>query len=161
MACRQQADIVFALGAGVQHQHVPGAVGTGTAAARGGIDSGKGRQVGELLVAGKAALLGFEHEAVALVEIDALGGDGAVAGLFLDDALEDVVVGLMGGGRRVRMGKTQEIAELRQEERIICPLLPALLALPAGNERFNLGLHLSSPRLTEHIHKAMGTRRKR
>jgi hypothetical protein len=39
-----------------------------------------------------APLLGFEYEAVALVEVDAAGGGGAIAELEGDVELEDVIV---------------------------------------------------------------------
>ena len=67
-------------------------------------------------------MLGFENEAAAFVEVDAAGGDGAVALVELDVALEDVGVlrdvGLGGLG----LGDSELIAELREEQAVVGPL---------------------------------------
>ena len=63
----------------------------------------------------KAALLGFEHEAPALVEIDAADRRGAVAILEMYRTLEHVgVLGRVGYGR-LGTRHVKEIAELTRE----------------------------------------------
>ena len=65
------------------------------------------------------ALLGFEDEAAALVEVDAAGAGGAVAVMKGDAALEDVgVVGVVGRGR-VGPRNAEQIAELGEEELVV------------------------------------------
>jgi len=63
-----------------------------------------------------AALLGLEHEAAALVEVDASGGRGAVGVLEGDGALEDI--GVLGGFGLGWVGPRQvePIAEFGEEK---------------------------------------------
>lgn len=83
-----------------------------------------------------AALLGFEHEGIALVEVDAADGFAFVA-IAPDDALEDVVVKFVGRLRRIRAFEAKHVAQFGEKQRVIGALLPALLALPAGDEAFH------------------------
>ena len=126
---RQQARIALALRAGVHHQCVPGAA-DGSAPELVGCE-GEAHLPLDLLgaILDLPRLLGLQHEAIALVEVHAPSGDGAVAGDFLHRALEDVIV-LAGMARRIRPGQVQRIAELAQEHGVIRPLLPAVPPLP-------------------------------
>jgi hypothetical protein len=85
------------------------------------------------------ALLGLQDEAAAFVEIDAADGDVAVAVVHGDGALEDVgVVAIVGDGW-LGTGDLEEIAEFREEQRLIGPLGGAGL-FPALYKVANRGL---------------------
>jgi len=139
MRRRQEAHIIFRLLARIHHQHVPGAPGA-AAAARGSGHAGQRRRIrriDQLLVAGKTALLGLENEAVALVEVDALVGSTAVTTVFAHGALEDIIVAFRRRRGRIGMRQSEEIAEFGEEQRVVRPLLPAFLPLPARDERLD------------------------
>ena len=68
---------------------------------------------------GRRALLGFQHEAAALIEVDALAARAAVVAVMPDRALQAVVAA---AGRAVRALHAQDIAQLVQECRVVCPL---------------------------------------
>jgi hypothetical protein len=67
------------------------------------------------------ALLGFEDEVGAFVEVDEVGGGFAVGGGDVDGAVEDVVVlGVVGdGGFGVREG--EGVAEFGEEKLVVGP----------------------------------------
>jgi hypothetical protein len=144
MGSRQQTDIVFRLSASVHHEHVPSAVCAGTAPARRAFHARQLRHVADFLVAGDAALLGLQHETVALVEIDAPRRGSPLAGRLLHHPLEDIVVALMGGRGGIGLTKAQKAAKLRQEQRVVRTLLSAFLPLPPFDESFDLNLCLFS-----------------
>ncbi len=85
-----------------------------------------------LLVGGVGALLGFQHEAAAFVEVDAAGALFSAVGEG-DGALEHVLVvgGVVGGGVGAR--DIEEVAEVLQEKAVVGALGPAG-GLPAGSE---------------------------
>ena len=91
---RQGAGIVGRLPMGVEHEHIE--AGGGDAA---GFGAGGARGDGfDLFVAALlSCLLGFQHEATPLVEIDPAGRDRAIRAGFLHRALEHVII--IGGGR--------------------------------------------------------------
>ena len=130
----QQRHVGFRLLAGVDHQDVPGPVGTAAPLARRRHD----RQ-GELpddLVAGalQSRLLGFQDEATPLVEVDPGMADEAVAVALAQRALEDVVVARGPGLGGIRSRQAEHVAEFDQEEPVVGAFLAALPALPAPDE---------------------------
>lgn len=80
-----------------------------------------------------AALLGFEDEAVALVEVDAAGAVRDVGLLERHRPLEDVGVLLVVGLRRVRALDPEHVAQLAEEELAVGTLGRARL-FPARDE---------------------------
>ena len=132
----------FRLPFGIEHQHVPGAAGAALAA-RCAVVGGKqvvlrGDAGDFFFLALPAALLGFQHEGIALVEIDAADRVAFVA-MARHHALEHIVIVLVGGLSRVRLGQAEQGAKLSEEERVIGALLSALLALPAGDKGVDAG----------------------
>ena len=109
-------DIFFRLTLGVQHQDVPGAICTAPAA-RGGLGHEEVGLALDLLVAALllAGLFGLQHEAIALVEVDAPVRDSPLAPGLLHDALEHIVVRGMFGGGGLGMRQAEGVAELGQE----------------------------------------------
>jgi hypothetical protein len=83
-----------------------------------------------------AALLGFEHESIAPIQIDPRRRAATADASTHDRALEDVIVALMRGVRRVGFGQAQRPAQADQKKLVVRPLLSTLTALPQGNERF-------------------------
>jgi hypothetical protein len=73
-----------------------------------GAPFGLGRAEQGLLARRVAALLGFEHEAAALVEVDAAVGR-AVVGVVMEHAAL-IAVGAARAARRVRPGHAQHVA---------------------------------------------------
>jgi hypothetical protein len=137
MRHRQCPRIPLGLPPGVQHQHVPGAAGVPHAALR----RLKPRQVlhpQRLRSTRLPRLLGFQHEAAALIKVDPPEPMRAVNRLALHRALEHIVVVLGAGRRRIGPGDAEHVAQLGQEQRIIGPFLATLLPLPASNERIYL-----------------------
>jgi hypothetical protein len=118
LVVRQRLGVGLGLAAGADHGVVPGggAADGGAFLRFPGGGGEEGELLGALLV---AALLGFEREAAALVEIDAAGAAGAVGVAEGDGALEDVGVAGVVGLARVRTRDVQEIAEFREEELIV------------------------------------------
>jgi hypothetical protein len=98
---RQRLGVVFGLAPGVQHQHIPAALGRAAARRRGiRLEEVLPSEVELLLVASLlSALLGLEHEGAAFVEVDAPLGRRAVRLPERDGALEDVGIEL---GRHAR-----------------------------------------------------------
>ncbi len=93
-------------------------------------DEGVGTTLGGLFF---DALFGFEDEVVAAVEVDEIGGGGAVGCGDGDGAVEDVVVfGVVGGGG-VGMGELEEVAEFGEEE-LVVGAFGAAGGVPAGEE---------------------------
>jgi len=82
-----------------------------------------------------AALLGFEHESVAPIQINPRRRAATADASANDRPLEDVIVALMRGVRRVGFGQAQRPAQADQKKLVIRPLLSTLTALPQGNER--------------------------
>jgi hypothetical protein len=110
------------------HQHVPRPVdppassGSDLGAGANSLQAGQRRRcrlVRQLLVTGVAALLGFENEAISLVEIDTFAGCGAVAARLLDHALEDILIGFTIARSRFGTLYVQNIAKLGEKQRII------------------------------------------
>jgi hypothetical protein len=84
-----------------------------------------------------AALLGFEHEGAAAVEIDAPDPRAAPAAARGDGALEDIVVALVRGVGGLWFGQAENPAQADQEELVIGALLAALTPVPTGDERLD------------------------
>ena len=82
------------------------------------------------LLVGLAALLGLQHEGVAAVEVDAAGR--AVAPLHRP--LENVVVGFGARAGGIGPRHADDVAQLRQEERVVGPLRPADPVRPPPDE---------------------------
>ena len=139
MGLRQQPRIALALRAGVVHENVPGGV-DGPAAQFFGLPGEEVRLPRDLLGAALdlAGLLGLQHEAIALVQINAPGRDGAIAGDLLHRALEDIII-LPGMACGIGPGQAQHIAELAQEHGVIGPLLPPMPPLPPPDELLDGG----------------------
>ena len=113
MRRRQRAGVFFRLALGVEHQHVPGAIGAASAA-RVFRDVG-GEQVvltGDLLAALQAALLGLENKAVLLVEVDPPVRVAFVP-VLPDGAFEDIVVVFVGGVGRIGRRQSQQTRSIR------------------------------------------------
>ena len=93
-------------------------------------------QVGQLLgdLLALLALLGLQDEAAALVEIDATVAECAVAVGLLDRALKDVVVEVGRRHGRCRARHLQNVAQLRQKQGVVRPLLAALAVAPTRDE---------------------------
>ena len=134
---RQGAHVAQGLLAGGLHHLLPlhgAAQGVALAALFGGqAQLGAVGLLGLLLSVGRVgALLGFQHEAAALVEVDAAG---ALLGPVVegDGALQHVLVlgGVVGG--RVGPGHAQQVAEVLQEQAVV-GALGAAGVLPAGRE---------------------------
>jgi hypothetical protein len=53
------------------------------------------------------------------------------------DALEYIIIALVGRSGRLGMIDAEKIAKLGQEQRIVCALLSAFLSLPAFDERLD------------------------
>src|SRR3546814_9786548 len=70
-------------------------------------------QLGDLL-APLGALLGLQHEAAALVEVDEVGAVGPLDAAHLHPPLEDVGVALLGLDRRLGLRRADEVAKLGQ-----------------------------------------------
>lgn len=89
-------------------------------------------------IGGFHALLGFEDEGAAAVEVYAPGGDGAVGPGTVDAALEDV--GILGVVRLGGIGprEVEEVAEFEEEELGIGALGSAGV-FPAGDEGLDGG----------------------
>jgi hypothetical protein len=135
----KRARILFGLLAGVAHQYVPAPL---RAAAAARLWRDEARQDGllgkcDLLGAAEfAALLCFEHEAAALVEIDPpmAGFPGLV--VERHGTLEDVIIPMSGRRGGFRLGKVEQAAQLGQEEGKIRPLGAAFVRYPARDEPF-------------------------
>lgn len=82
-----------------------------------------------------AGLLGFEDEALAVIQIDVAAGHAAVGMADLDPALEHVGVapGVVAG--RLRLRQVQRGAQLGQEDLPVGPLA-AEIAAPTGDKGF-------------------------
>ena len=139
MGSRQRPRIVLRLPAGVHHQHVPGPVGTATAARA----ATTGRQAGQLLLQQHLlglplgpALLRFEHEGRFLVEVDAADRARTVIRRETHRILEAIGHGLRIAGRRLRTLDPEQLAELVEELRI-GGALGTFRRAPAGDERLD------------------------
>lgn len=91
----QKADIVLRLAPRIQHQHIPSPV-RASASKWSRFKSGKFwrlRFIRELLVAGIAALFGFEDETITFVEVDPFIRGSAVAPCLPDHPFEDIIIG--------------------------------------------------------------------
>jgi hypothetical protein len=84
------------------------------------------------------ALLGFEHEGVASVQIDPRGRPAASLAAAGHGALEDIIVALVRGVGGIGFGQVERAAQADQEELVVRPLLPALAPLPSGDEGFEI-----------------------
>ena len=134
LAGGQRAGVLLGLPTGLEHGFIPRrAAALGGAFLRGlGLRfGGVGEHFGGL--AFLDPLLGFQDVAAALVEVDAPGARGAVRVIEGDAALEDVsVVGVVGPGR-IWSRDAEEVAELGEEELVVCALRSPRGA-PTGNE---------------------------
>ncbi len=98
-----------------------------------------------------AALLGLEHEAIALAEVDPLDRRRSVRVREWDGALEDVGILLVVRTGGIRPGDVEEITQLVQEHRVVGTLRGAR-GFPAPEEPVNRTRgdsqvsHLSQPR---------------
>jgi hypothetical protein len=135
MGSRQGAGVLLGLPLGVEHEHVPGAA-CPAASAR----FVRRRRRKRVLLAGdrlcaalQPALLRLQHKGVLFVKVDAADGFAAVL-VLRDDALEDVVVALMGCVGGVGLLEAEDRDQLLEERNVVRPLLAALAALPAGDE---------------------------
>src|SRR3546814_502153 len=81
-------------------------------------------QLGDRL-APLGALLGLQHEAAALVEVDEVGAVGPLDAAHLHPPLEDVGVALLGLDRRLGLRRADEVAKLGQEELVVRALAAA------------------------------------
>ena len=68
---------------------------------------------------GLAALLGFEDEVAALVEVDETAGDGAVEIADFNGLVEDVGVEVLDAGGGIGAFDFEEVAKLGEEELIV------------------------------------------
>jgi hypothetical protein len=122
---------------GAGRRHVPAAAGTAPAARR---RIGQERhlplmRLDELcLAAHLAALLGLQHEAAALVEVDPAVARRTIRPAQLRRALQHIIVLAGGRGGRIGSGHAYGGAKLSKEHPVIGALLPALAALRARNE---------------------------
>src|SRR6266700_3843486 len=73
------------------------------------------------------------HGVIAATAVDTADGV-AVVQVALHRALEDVVVAFVRRGGRVGLRQIESPAQFLQERDVVGALLPALLALPAGDE---------------------------
>ncbi len=138
--------VVLRLLPGVHHQLVPDAVGAALAA-RVGVRHEQVGLAGELqllLAVLLAALLGFDDEGAALVEVDAAGAGRAVRILELDAALEGVDVLVRGFDRACRFFNAEDFAQVFGERLKIRAFLAAGCA-PADDEVFD-GISLPQSR---------------
>jgi hypothetical protein len=92
------------------------------------------RRAGDVLGIAHPALLGFEHEGVAAVEIDPRRRAAATLAAADHGPLEDVVVALMGCVGGVWFRQVERAAQADQEELVIRTLLATLAPLPSGDE---------------------------
>lgn len=114
------AGVLFGLAAGAEERVVPGGGATGAVAAEsvGAALSAGGRE-GGFCILPFDALLGFEDEAAAFVEVNAAIGLGAVGVGEDDAALEDVGVDVIVGARGVGVWDVEDIAQLAEEQGVI------------------------------------------
>jgi hypothetical protein len=82
-------------------------------------------------------LFGFADEAIAFVEIDEIGGGGAIGFGAFDAAVEDVGVFCIVRNGGIRFGDAEEIAKFG-EEQLVIGAFPSAGRGPALNELFNL-----------------------
>ena len=83
-------------------------------------------------------LLGFQHEATPLVEVDAAGRGRAVVMAETDGALEDVVVLLGFGAGRVGRAHADQVAQFHEEQSVVRPFRAAVARGPARDEGIDL-----------------------
>lgn len=133
---RQAAGIAFRLLAGVAHQRIPlGAAaraGTGPLQWKIEADLPQFRQLRVPL----AALLGFEDEAAALVQVDIVGGIAAVFMAGNDAALENIGVVVLSLDRRFGLVHADQAAEFGQKQ-LIVRAFPATRGTPARDKARN------------------------
>lgn len=106
--------VELGLVAGGEHRFIPArcfADGCATTSAGGCGDSWSGW-------AG-AALLGFQNEATAFIEVDAAGAGGSVSVVEVDGAFKYVGVVMVVGDRGVGTGNTEDVAEFGEEELVV------------------------------------------
>ncbi len=133
----QGAGVLFGLAAGAQHGVIPGdrtAVPHPFACRLGGLQpTVYSRNPWRI-----SALLGFQYETLAPIEVDAAGAGGAVAVLEGHGAFEDIGIGgiIRRGGVRPR--HTQHVAQFREEELVVGAFRRTRL-LPAGDESGGIG----------------------
>ena len=137
MLDRQGAGILLGLFARAAHQDVPLAR-AGRGACLVGQQARKHRPLGRKRFRAQslAALLGLQHEAAALVEVDPAAPVLLLAGQD-DRTLEDIVVAGAGGMGGVGRGDPDDRTQLGQEQRVIGALGPAFARLPTPDERLD------------------------
>jgi hypothetical protein len=114
------AGVLFGLATGAEEDVVPGggaARAVTAEAAFFALAGGVGKELFFVLLLD--ALLGFEDEAAALVEVDAAEGLGAVRVDEHDAAFEDVGIGIVFLLRGLGAGDFEQIAELAEKEGVV------------------------------------------
>jgi hypothetical protein len=115
----QGTGVLFGLFARVAHQHVPAPLRTAATAREWLREAGQTSLLGWkrdfLGAAGFAALLGLEHKAAALVEIDTPVTGFARLVVEGDGALEHVVVAMVASGGGLGLRQIQQRAQFGQE----------------------------------------------
>jgi len=121
---------------GRAHQIIPVTASAATGSPPGYLASAP-RPAGGVLGIAHAALLGFEDEGVAAVEIDPRRRAAATLAAADHGPLEDIVVALMGCVGGVWFRQVERAAQADKEELVVRPLLTALTAGPASDERLD------------------------
>lgn len=106
----QEPDIVLGLTPGVQHKDVPLPLRSLAATRRSFRDEQVCLPVDLFVTALLPGLLGFEDKAIPLIKIEPSRCDRAVTARLLNHALENVVIFVVSGRRRVRVGQVQKVA---------------------------------------------------
>ena len=139
MRRRQRLGIVLGLAPGVEHQHVPGAVGAAPSARPGRLGEGRGAPGGQqfLRLPLPAALLRLQHEGALLVEVDPSGGVPARTVGKAHRVLEAIADRGAIAGRRLRRLDADQPAQFGQELGI-GGALRSLRYAPAADERLDV-----------------------
>src|SRR5699024_8196994 len=122
----QSAHVGFGLAAGAEHDVIP-APAAAPAVALAAQSAALGCRLRERFAGFLRldALLGFQHEAAAFVEVDVAARLGAVRVREEDGFLEYIGVALDLGARRIGAGHAEDAAELGEENLVVGPLGPA------------------------------------